>query len=60
LETSPRGDDATGNAQEIDEQRARLLYVAMTRAKQLLQLVAPQRLYLHQQAATVIGMCTSR
>jgi DNA helicase-2/ATP-dependent DNA helicase PcrA len=43
-------DMATGTAAEIEEER-RLLYVAMTRAKQHLQLVVPQRYYLTQQAA---------
>ncbi len=41
-------DMATGTAAEIEEER-RLLYVAMTRAKQTLQLVVPQRFYVHQQ-----------
>jgi DNA helicase-2/ATP-dependent DNA helicase PcrA len=40
---------ATGNTEEIEEER-RLLYVAMTRAKDLLTLVLPQRFYTHQQA----------
>ncbi len=43
-------DMATGSSEEIDEER-RLLYVAMTRAKQHLQLIVPQRFYVHQQAA---------
>jgi DNA helicase-2/ATP-dependent DNA helicase PcrA len=43
-------DLATGSTAEIDEER-RLLYVAMTRAKQQLQLFVPQRFYVHQQAA---------
>jgi DNA helicase-2/ATP-dependent DNA helicase PcrA len=43
-------DLGVGSAAEIDEER-RLLYVAMTRAKQQLQLVVPQRFYVHQQAA---------
>jgi DNA helicase-2/ATP-dependent DNA helicase PcrA len=41
-------DMATGSAAEIEEER-RLLYVAMTRAKQVLQLMVPQRFYVHQQ-----------
>jgi DNA helicase-2/ATP-dependent DNA helicase PcrA len=41
-------DMATGTADEIEEER-RLLYVAMTRAKHTLQLVVPQRFYVHQQ-----------
>jgi DNA helicase-2/ATP-dependent DNA helicase PcrA len=37
-----------GSASEIDEER-RLLYVAMTRAKDHLHLIVPQRFYAHQQ-----------
>ena len=36
-------------AEEIEEER-RLLYVAMTRAKDHLHLIVPQRFYVHQQA----------
>jgi DNA helicase-2/ATP-dependent DNA helicase PcrA len=43
-------DMATGTAAEIEEER-RLLYVAMTRAKDHLHLLVPQRFYVHQQAA---------
>jgi len=43
-------DMATGSSEEIEEER-RLLYVAMTRAKEQLQLVVPQRFYVHQQSA---------
>jgi DNA helicase-2/ATP-dependent DNA helicase PcrA len=43
-------DMATGTAAEIEEER-RLLYVAMTRARQQLQLVVPQRYHVTQQAA---------
>src|SRR5205823_8068036 len=43
-------DMATGTSEEIDEER-RLLYVAMTRAKDTLHLVVPQRFYVHQQSA---------
>jgi DNA helicase-2/ATP-dependent DNA helicase PcrA len=43
-------DMATGSAVEIEEER-RLLYVAMTRAKQHLQLLVPLRFYVHQQSA---------
>ena len=42
-------DLATGNADEIEEER-RLLYVAMTRAKEHLQIVVPQRFYVTQQS----------
>ncbi|WP_206999578.1 ATP-dependent helicase [Trinickia mobilis] len=41
-------DLATGSDEEIDEER-RLLYVAMTRAKEDLQIVVPQRFYVHNQ-----------
>lgn len=43
-------DMATGRAEEIDEER-RLLYVAMTRARDHLTLVLPQRYYVRQQAS---------
>jgi DNA helicase-2/ATP-dependent DNA helicase PcrA len=41
-------DLATGSAQEIEEER-RLLYVAMTRAKDQLDIVVPQRFFVTQQ-----------
>ena len=41
-------DMATGSPAEIEEER-RLLYVAMTRAKDELQLLMPQRFYTHHQ-----------
>jgi len=41
-------DMSTGSAEEIEEER-RLLYVAMTRARERLQLIVPQRFYVHQQ-----------
>src|SRR4029453_10682009 len=44
-------DMSTGTAEEIDEER-RLLYVAMTRAKEHLHLMVPQRFYVHQQQAS--------
>ncbi|MFC0573252.1 ATP-dependent helicase [Paraburkholderia solisilvae] len=41
-------DLGTGSDEEIDEER-RLLYVAMTRAKEDLHLLVPQRFYVHNQ-----------
>jgi DNA helicase II / ATP-dependent DNA helicase PcrA len=41
-------DLAVGSASEIEEER-RLLYVAMTRAKDHLHMIVPQRFYAHQQ-----------
>lgn len=41
-------DMATGTSEEIEEER-RLLYVAMTRARDHLHLMVPQRFYVHQQ-----------
>ena len=41
-------DMSTGSAEEIEEER-RLLYVAMTRARDELHLLVPQRFYVHQQ-----------
>jgi ATP-dependent DNA helicase UvrD/PcrA len=41
-------DLATGRAADIEEER-RLLYVAMTRARDELTLLVPQRFYVHQQ-----------
>lgn len=43
-------DLSTETAQQIEEER-RLLYVAMTRARQHLELVMPQRFYVQQQGA---------
>ena len=43
-------DLGAGTAAEIEEER-RLLYVAMTRAKDDLHLVVPQRFFTHQQSA---------
>ena len=43
-------DMGTGTTEEVEEER-RLLYVAMTRAKEVLQLMLPQRFYVHQQTA---------
>jgi DNA helicase II / ATP-dependent DNA helicase PcrA len=42
-------DLAAGETEEIEEER-RLLYVAMTRAKNELDLIVPQRFYVHQQS----------
>jgi DNA helicase-2/ATP-dependent DNA helicase PcrA len=44
-------DLATGSTPEIEEER-RLLYVAMTRAKDHLHLILPQRFFAHQQRAS--------
>lgn len=41
-------DLAVGSTPEIEEER-RLLYVAMTRAKDYLQMIVPQRFYAYQQ-----------
>ena len=41
-------DMSTGREEEIEEER-RLLYVAMTRARQGLQIIVPQRFYVTQQ-----------
>jgi ATP-dependent DNA helicase UvrD/PcrA len=43
-------DMATGTTDEIEEER-RLLYVAMTRARDELSLIVPQRFFVRQQAA---------
>jgi DNA helicase-2/ATP-dependent DNA helicase PcrA len=43
-------DLGTGSSSDIEEER-RLLYVAMTRAKDELRLMVPQRFYVHQQSA---------
>ena len=44
-------DLGTGTTAEIDEER-RLFYVAMTRAKDELHLIVPQRFFTHQQATS--------
>jgi DNA helicase-2/ATP-dependent DNA helicase PcrA len=44
-------DLGVGTSEDIEEER-RLLYVAMTRAKDQLALMLPQRFYAHQQART--------
>jgi len=43
-------DMSTGHARQVEEER-RLLYVAMTRARQHLHLLVPQRFYVTQQGA---------
>ena len=49
-------DMGTGTTEEVEEER-RLLYVAMTRAKDDLQLFVPQRFYVHQQASVWRSAC---
>jgi DNA helicase-2/ATP-dependent DNA helicase PcrA len=44
-------DMSTGNSDDIEEER-RLLYVAMTRAREQLHLVVPNRFFIKQQAQT--------
>jgi DNA helicase-2/ATP-dependent DNA helicase PcrA len=44
-------DMATGSPEEVEEER-RLLYVAMTRSKDELDLVVPQRFYIQNQSRT--------
>ena len=44
-------DMSTGTTEEVEEER-RLLYVAMTRARDELRLLVPQRFYVHQQSST--------
>jgi DNA helicase II / ATP-dependent DNA helicase PcrA len=41
-------DLSSGTTEEVEEER-RLLYVAMTRARDQLELIIPQRFYVHQQ-----------
>jgi DNA helicase-2/ATP-dependent DNA helicase PcrA len=48
IDGSIPSDLAAGTSEEIEEER-RLLYVAMTRAKDQLELLMPRRLYVHQQ-----------
>src|SRR5207249_9828089 len=43
-------DMGTGTSEQLEEER-RLLYVAMTRAKEYLHLLVPQRFYVHRQSA---------
>jgi DNA helicase-2/ATP-dependent DNA helicase PcrA len=54
-------DMAAGSSEELEEER-RLLYVAMTRAREELRVIVPQRFYVHQQTAFgdrhVYGGCT--
>jgi len=42
-------DMSTGDGEAIEEER-RLLYVAMTRARERLQIIVPQRFYVHSQS----------
>jgi DNA helicase-2/ATP-dependent DNA helicase PcrA len=44
-------DMATGSPEQIEEER-RLLYVAMTRARRSLDVIHPQRYYIHHQSRT--------
>ena len=48
-------DMATGHSDELEEER-RLLYVAMTRAKEHLHLIVPHRFYVTQQSGAATGM----
>jgi DNA helicase-2/ATP-dependent DNA helicase PcrA len=50
-------DMGTGTTEEVEEER-RLLYVAMTRAKDELQLILPQRFTSTSRARMAIGMST--
>jgi DNA helicase-2/ATP-dependent DNA helicase PcrA len=52
-------DMATGSAEEIEEER-RLLYVAMTRAREHLHLIVPHRFYVTQQGGGDRHMYASR
>ena len=52
-------DLATGTPAEIEEER-RLLYVAMTRAKDALHLMTPLRFHVHGQAARATSTSTRR
>ena len=52
-------DLATGSSEEIEEER-RLLYVAMTRARDELTLIVPQRFYVHGQPKNGDRSCSPR
>jgi DNA helicase II / ATP-dependent DNA helicase PcrA len=52
-------DLGTGTTEELEEER-RLLYVAMTRAKDNLHLIIPQRFFVHGQTSAVIDISTRR
>ena len=54
IDGSIPSDLSTGNTAEIEEER-RLLYVAMTRAKDHLHLILPQRFFAHQQKSNGDG-----
>ncbi len=47
-------DMSTGSSDELEEER-RLLYVAMTRARDRLSIMVPQRFYVHQQRGGASG-----
>ncbi len=49
-------DMATGTVEEIEEER-RLLHVAMTRAKDELDLIIPQRFFTYNQAQSATDTC---
>ena len=50
---------STGRPELVEEER-RLLYVAMTRAKSELHLIAPLRYYVAASRAWATGTCTAR
>ena len=50
---------AAGRAELLEEER-RLLYVAMTRAKDELRLMAPVRFYVTRSRAPATDTCTAR
>jgi DNA helicase-2/ATP-dependent DNA helicase PcrA len=52
-------DLATGSTPEIEEER-RLLYVAMTRAKDQLHLMVPQRFFTHGQRLLYVAMTRAK
>ena len=52
-------DLGAGTSAELEEER-RLLYVAMTRAKDDLHLLVPQRFFVHGQLRRAIAICMRR